>query len=495
LKRFRSHIVALLAGVLSLHADAQVNWRMDSLMSTWTVQHQMPGLRVRTRAPLDWERDKEDVHALLQRAAPAFPVFEDSAVIASIERYGGPERDLFRALLGVADKHFGMIDREIAALGLPAELRYLPLALSAMNTLATSRTGEAGCWMLPWPVALRYGLVVTHTVDERHDVARSTRAALLRLRDLHAYYNDWPTAVTAFACGPANLTRANGKVGDVGARELHAHMSSGHRDVLPLLMAFTYLATNAERFDLEPYAVRATEPADTVRFDSTLVIDVLNRIVGIPPARFRSMNPCWMGKSLPPGTPFVLNRSDAERFTELAFIVLEAQDTSSREVLADAATSETIERLPDGREAILVRVGTSDCINCISERFNVEVTEIMAWNELQSDQLEVGNTVVLYVQPDQRLKYETDLPPELLVRTDTMPAVLRTDTVLVQPKPLPKPEPKERAKGSTYTVRKGDSLYGIAKRYPGVSADDLMRYNKIGEGIRPGQRIKIPPAR
>ncbi len=43
-----------------------------------------------------------------------------------------------------------------------------------------------------------------------------------------------------------------------------------------------------------------------------------------------------------------------------------------------------------------------------------------------------------------------------------------------------------------YTVRKGDSLYAIAKRYPGVDANDLMRINGISDGIRPGQRIKIP---
>ncbi|MBR5385051.1 MAG: LysM peptidoglycan-binding domain-containing protein, partial [Bacteroidales bacterium] len=49
------------------------------------------------------------------------------------------------------------------------------------------------------------------------------------------------------------------------------------------------------------------------------------------------------------------------------------------------------------------------------------------------------------------------------------------------------------ASGSiTYTVRSGDTLTKIASRYPGVSANDIMKFNGIGEKIHPGMKIKIP---
>jgi membrane-bound lytic murein transglycosylase D len=44
----------------------------------------------------------------------------------------------------------------------------------------------------------------------------------------------------------------------------------------------------------------------------------------------------------------------------------------------------------------------------------------------------------------------------------------------------------------TYTVKSGDSLYKIAQRYSGVTAEDIMRYNGISSSIRPGMKIKIP---
>lgn len=44
-----------------------------------------------------------------------------------------------------------------------------------------------------------------------------------------------------------------------------------------------------------------------------------------------------------------------------------------------------------------------------------------------------------------------------------------------------------------YTVKSGDSLYSIAKKYPGVSTKDLQQVNGLnGSNIRPGQVLKIP---
>ena len=45
---------------------------------------------------------------------------------------------------------------------------------------------------------------------------------------------------------------------------------------------------------------------------------------------------------------------------------------------------------------------------------------------------------------------------------------------------------------TTYTVRSGDTLYDIAKAYPGVSAQNIMDFNGIGSRIKPGMTIRIP---
>lgn len=58
--------------------------------------------------------------------------------------------------------------------------------------------------------------------------------------------------------------------------------------------------------------------------------------------------------------------------------------------------------------------------------------------------------------------------------------------------PSPAPRPKPKPQPVRYTVRKGDSLYVIAKRY-GTSVRALQRANGIsGSLIHPGQRLVIP---
>ena len=62
--------------------------------------------------------------------------------------------------------------------------------------------------------------------------------------------------------------------------------------------------------------------------------------------------------------------------------------------------------------------------------------------------------------------------------------------VVVKPKPKPKPKPKQTV--TRYTVKKGDTLSGIASRY-GSSVSKIRSANGIsGSLIRPGQTLVVP---
>ncbi|HJY11421.1 MAG TPA: LysM peptidoglycan-binding domain-containing protein [Flavobacterium sp.] len=43
-----------------------------------------------------------------------------------------------------------------------------------------------------------------------------------------------------------------------------------------------------------------------------------------------------------------------------------------------------------------------------------------------------------------------------------------------------------------YYVKKGDSLYSISKKYPGVTISDIKKWNGIkNEDLKPGMKLKI----
>lgn len=89
----------------------------------------------------------------------------------------------------------------------------------------------------------------------------------------------------------------------------------------------------------------------------------------------------------------------------------------------------------------------------------------------------------------------TTSEPTQVASNDTKPVARPTSSATVskpKPKPVSKPKPKPKPKSTYHSVRKGDTLYGLAKRY-GTSVSAIQRANGIsGSTIRIGQRVKIP---
>ena len=476
--------------VVGFNLCAQTTWRVDSLMTTWPVRIAVEEARPLAKPGVVRAIDPTTVKQGLLQLAPSLPLVADSNTVKYVRLYGEPRRDEFRALLGMAQLHFPLIEGELARQGLPHELKYVPMALSAMNNLCGDTEGRSGLWMLTYPVALRYGLTVNSVRDERRDPQLATMAAAHYLKDLMAQYKDPQLAVLAFACGPANVTRARQGVG--GAKHPAAHYGSftaAQRDVLPLLSAFVYLSLNAQKLGLEPLVIGPMEATDTLRSDVELHQQALALTLNIDPARLRALNPALCSDHVPAFEAFILPRGERAHYEQLADsiqrmqIALAAKQASALKPGADLAT-----RTSDGREAIEYRVRSGDYLGRIAQRFGVKVSQLKTWNKLRSDHIDVGDVLVVYVPPSQRARYERlhakDDDDEPMNSAPTAPVKNTVDAAT----PLPNTD------FITYTVRQGDSLYAIARRYPGLDADTLMHYNGITAAIHPGQKLKIPKA-
>lgn len=470
-------------------ALAQSTWRVDSLLTTWPVRLAVEEARHEARPGVIRAVDTRDLYSQLQKAAPGIPVFADSTVERYVNLYGEPRRDEFRALLGAAQHYFPLIEGALAEQGLPRELKYLPMALSAMNTLAGSPSGEAGLWMLNYPVALRYGLNVTAERDERRDPHLATRAAARYLKDLRAQYADPGLALMAFACGPANVARAQGRTNNShDLRTLYPHCTEGQRDVLPMLMAFIHLSTHARDLGIAPIEVIPFEAADSVRVESELHFAAIGTVMGLPLPRLRAMNPLLCSDRVPPLESLRLPRGERDRFVQLTDSIVRVQQQLHQAPVppfSGMAAAAPV-RTADGREAIHYRVRSGDYLGRIAMRFGVRVSQIKAWNKLRSDRISAGDRLLIYVPASQRARYErhTSAPADEPTNR-TVPAVNGANAD--RPTPV--------ADFTWYTVQAGDSLYAIARRYPGVEARDLMKVNGITADIKPGQKLKIPVQR
>lgn len=100
-----------------------------------------------------------------------------------------------------------IIDTALSQRNMPPELRYLPLALSEMRC-NYSEGDRCGVWQLPSLTAMHYGLTIDETHDERSDVEASTYAALDCLNELYQKYGDWWYSILAYTNSPVALQHA-----------------------------------------------------------------------------------------------------------------------------------------------------------------------------------------------------------------------------------------------------------------------------------------------
>lgn len=109
--------------------------------------------------------------------------------------------------------------------GLPTDFKYLPVLES--NLIATTRNsfGGAGFWQLKDSMARQNGLEVNDRVDERMNIAASTRGAAYFLRKNNLYFKNWVYTILTLHMGfesTKDFIKENyNKREIVGAQELY----------------------------------------------------------------------------------------------------------------------------------------------------------------------------------------------------------------------------------------------------------------------------------
>ena len=118
-------------------------------------------------------------------------------------------------------------------------------------------------------------------------------------------------------------------------------------------------------------------------------------------------------------------------------------------------------------QRIRYRVRNGDYLGKIANRYGVRVSDIKKWNRLRNNRLRIGQRLTIY------------------------PKRLRVPKQKTSSKKSKKSQPK--GEYTIYTVKKGDSLWTIAKKFPKVSTEDLKKWNNIwgAKFIKPGTKLKI----
>ena len=188
---------------------------------------------------------------LLQRIRQGFQFPElSSRVVRKQEHWNATHETFLNNLFDRATPFLFHIVEEIDKRGLPMELALLPAIESSFKPDALSRSAASGLWQFIPATGREFGLRQDWWYDGRRDALASTTAALDYLTRLNQRYNgDWFLTLAAYNAGPGTVSRAikaNKKRGK-GTRYQDLNLRLETRRYVPKLIALKNIINNPQK--------------------------------------------------------------------------------------------------------------------------------------------------------------------------------------------------------------------------------------------------------
>ena len=439
-----------------------------------------------------------------------------------INLYAVKKRDLTSKMLGLAEVYFPLFEEIFDRFNMPMELKYLAVVESALNPTAGSHAGAKGLWQFMYGTGKVYGLKVTSYIDERYDPYKSTVAACEHLCDLYGIYNDWSLALAAYNSGAGNVNKAIRRAGGIKSYwAIWPFLPRETRGYVPAFIAVNYVMSYSAEHNLYPIDPGILyNGIDTVMVNDVLSFDQISELINVPMADLKFLNPQYKKGVIPStkGKSYVL-RLPKEYIgdyinNETALYNYKTKKGIEREKLLDQ-----IKKVKN-RNIHIVRSGEN--LGLIAKRYRCYVSQLKRWNNLRSSTIYPGQKLIVYVpvtktyqsekltKPIKRsseqsyhiVKYGENLGLIAQKYKCTITDLkewnnLRKSTIYPKQKLIVyKPDISKQQASDKYlyhTIRKGDTLWDIAKMYDGVTVEQIKRLNNITNSrrLKPGQKIKV----
>ena len=368
------------------------------------------------------------------------------SVQEQIDLYALKYRQHVSKMLGKARYYFPIFEEILERFDLPLELKYLAVVESALKPQARSRSAATGLWQFMYNTGKIYDLNVNSYIDERSDPIKSTIAACEYFVFLHKMFNDWELVLAAYNGGPGYISRAMRKTGKKDYWSIRPFLRQETQNYIPKFIAINYIMQYAPEHNISPTPFTLNlATTDTVSIIQTIKFKVLSNILDIPMKTLNQLNPIYKKELVPVamGEKKIL-RMPREKIS----LFLSNMDTIYKISMLDQKP------FIEQDESVIHVVKSGEYLGKIASKYNTTINKLMIWNNLSKTNLKIGQKLVVY---------KLDIPKKSL------------------------------KKSSNYIVKPGDTLWGIAQLFQGISVVDIKKLNNITSNtLKPGTTIKIP---
>lgn len=450
-----------------------------------------------SEAPIDysslWERMRGSLELL--------PHYGHPAVLEQLPRYSENQR-YFDLVAERATPFLFWIVAEVERRGLPMELALLPMVESTFNPAAHSRQNAVGLWQFVAPTARSFGLQQDWWFDGRRDPRASTIAALDYLEVLHNQFEgDWLVALAAYNTGGGNVRRAfrrqDAEIGELDFWELP--LAPETRSHVPRLLALAQIILNPQDHGVELTEIANEEPLALVDAGSQIDLAQVAAMLDLELETVRRLNPGYLQWATHPEQPQIV-------------AIPKQMEDQFQTSLASLDRSQYV-----SWEHYRIRPG--DTLGGIASRLGTTVETLRVINQIEGSRIIAGRPLLIprgsslseadlaSLQPPlPQTRLAVAVPPRYVVRRgDNLWGIARRfdlrssdiathnqldldallqpgqelDFSFVEGATLAAEFPASRGGSKIYRVRRGDTMAGIAERYS-AELEDLLRWNDLG---------------
>lgn len=453
----------------------------DSLLNIWYVhknttndgieEYDMDSIRFESNVP-------DEVYMERIRSINSFITLPYNDIVKNyIILYSEKMPTKMGNILGLCRYYMPIFEETLNRYNMPEELKAMAVIESALNPTAVSRAGAKGMWQFMYSTAKSYGLHIDSFVDERFDPVKSADAAARYLQDAYEIFGDWNLAIASYNCGAGNVNKAIRRSG--GSRafwDIYPYLPRETRGYVPAFVGALYAMTYYKEHGIKPEAIELPAHIDTFKISKMLHLKQVSHFTGASLEELKNLNPQYSHDIIP--------GNDKEYILRLPYTYSNAfidnEDSLYIYNAAEFFNPVTLKKIKDGGdgERIVYRVKSGDYLGRIASRHRCTVAQIKRWNNLTSNNIRVGQKLVIY--RGGHAPASTSSSSASGSKTASSKAPVQSSAV-------------DSGDYITYTVKSGDSFYTIAKNYPGVSAQNIMNFNGLTSSkIKPGMKIRIP---
>ncbi len=375
----------------------------------------------------------------------AIPLTMNKYVEKEIKRFQGVERRFFIESYKRSGRYRKKIVKSLKEAGLPEELSWLPLIESGFKVRALSRARALGLWQFIPSTGYKFGLKRDTWIDERLNPEKSTASAIAYLHELHQIFGDWTTVLASYNCGEGAVLRVirNQRINYLdNFWDLFKRLPRETSRYVPRFLATLHIINDPAR-----YGFSLEEPDDPVSYEVVTLekpvqLKAVAKKLGISFSSLKTLNP-ELRRQATPDTLYTLKVPPG-----MGDILLARLDEIPRWSLPKSTY-------------VYHRVRKGETLSLLAMKYRTRVRDIVRANNIRRQH---------FIREGQKLK----IPLRKGWKDQRK--------IAAKSKLLP---------GGTYRVKKGDSLWLIARNF-NTNTKALRQINKLrSTRLYVGQILKI----